>query len=52
MFVIEDEKIKITSQKEAAAFIKMVNDDIVKSELTGQEYDSSSKSLLEPVVSE
>lgn len=52
MFVIEDDKIKITSQKDAAAFIKMVNDDIVKSELTGQEYDSSSKSLLEPVASE
>lgn len=30
----------------------MVDDDIVKSELTGQEYDSSSKSLLEQVALE
>lgn len=49
MFIIEADRVKINSQKDAAAFIKMVNDDIVKSELTGQEYDSSSKLLLEPV---
>ena len=41
--------IVISSQKEAAAFIKMLNDDIVRSELTGKEYDSSSKMLLGPV---
>lgn len=48
MFKFEDDHIVIDSQKDAAAFIKMVNDDIVRSELTGQEYDSSAKSLLEP----
>ena len=48
MFKFEDDHIVIDSQKAAAAFIKMVNDDIVRSELTGQEYDSSAKSLLEP----
>lgn len=48
MFKFEDDHIVINSQKDAAAFIKMVNDDIVRSELTGQEYDSSSKSILEP----
>lgn len=48
MFKFEGDHIVIDSQKDAAAFIKMVNDDIVRSELTGQEYDSSSKSILEP----
>ena len=48
MFRFEADHIVISSQKDAAAFIKMVNDDIVRSELTGQEYDSSSKMLLEP----
>ncbi len=49
MFKYEDDHIVISSQKDAAAFIKMVNDDIVRSELTGQEYDSSSKMLLDPL---
>ncbi len=48
MFKFEENHILISSQKDAAAFIKMVNDDIVRSELTGQEYDSSSKMLLDP----
>lgn len=48
MFKFDEDHIVIASQKDAAAFIKMVNDDIVRSELTGQEYDSSSKSLLAP----
>lgn len=48
MFVFEDDHVVINSQKDAAAFIKMLNDDIVRSELTGQEYDSSSKLALEP----
>lgn len=48
MFLIEDNHITIKSQKDAVAFIKMVNDDYVRSDLTGQEYDSSSKLLLEP----
>ena len=52
MFKFEGDHIVIDSQKDAAAFIKMVNDDIVRSELTGQEYDSSSKSLLEQVALE
>lgn len=48
MFKFEEDRIVIDSQKDAAAFIKMLNDDIVRSELTGQEYDSFSKSILEP----
>ena len=48
MFKFEEDHIVIASQKDAAAFIKMLNDDIVRSELTGQEYDSSSKMLLGP----
>ena len=43
-----DDFIRIKSQKDADAFIKMLNDDIVRSELTGQEYDSNSKSILDP----
>lgn len=49
MFKFEEDHIVISSQKEAAAFIKMLNDDIVRSELTGKEYDSSSKMLLAPM---
>ncbi len=49
MFKIEDDQILISSQKEASAFIKMINDDYVRSELTGQEYDSSTKAVLEPL---
>ena len=48
MFKFEGNQIVINSQKDAAAFIKMLNDDIVRSELTGQEYDSSIKMPLEP----
>lgn len=51
MFKFEEDHIVISSQKEAAAFIKMLNDDIVRSELTGKEYDSSSKMLLGPMGS-
>lgn len=50
MFNVKDDRIEIHSQKDAAAFIKMLNDDIVRSDLTGQEYDSSSKSKLEPLL--
>ena len=46
---IEHNKICIRSQKDATAFVKMLNDDIVRSELTHQEYDSSSKQILAPL---
>lgn len=49
MLLFEKGKIVISSQEAAKNFLKMLNDDIVKSEITGQEYDSQSKSLLEPV---
>lgn len=49
MFKIEDNHIIISSQKDACAFLKMLNDDIVRSELTGTEYDSPSKTVMEPV---
>ena len=45
-FDYKDNKIVIKSQKAASAFIKMLNDDIVKSELTNQKYDSHSKEKL------
>lgn len=48
MFVFEDDHVVINSQKDVASFIKMLNDDIIRSELTGQEYDSHSKLALEP----
>lgn len=47
MFKFENDHIVISSQKIAAAFIKMLNDDILRSELTGKEYDSPSKSRLD-----
>ena len=47
MFKFKDDHIVISSQKDVDNFIKMVNDDIVRSDLTGNEYDSSSKVLLD-----
>lgn len=49
IFKIEESHIIISSQKDVAAFIKMINDDYVTSELTGQEYDSSSKQIVAPI---
>lgn len=43
---IEEDKIVIDTIKRANEFVKMLNDDIVKSELTDQEYDSPSKMPL------
>ena len=48
-FNFDNDKIHIKSQKEANEFVKMLNDDIARSELTGQEYDSPKKMLLEPI---
>ena len=48
-FVIEAEHIVLRNQKDAREFMKMLNDDIVRSELTNQEYDSSAKTILAPV---
>lgn len=48
-FIIENGKIHIKSQKDANEFIKMLNDNIVRSDLTDQEYDSTRKMLLEPL---
>lgn len=47
IFVFKDNQIIINSQKDVEMFIKMLNDDILKSELTGQDYDSPIKSALE-----
>lgn len=49
-FRFEDNKIVINSQKEVNEFIKMLNDDIVRSELTNSEYDSSNKQILPPLT--
>lgn len=51
-FEIENGKIKISNQKQAAEFLKMLNDSILKSELTDAEYDSSVKKELLPLTSE
>ena len=48
-FKFQDGKVVIRTQKEASEFIKMLNDDIVRSELTNQEYDSPSKQMLKPL---
>lgn len=45
-FTISGEQIIIKSEKNAAEFIKMLNDDIVRSELTNKEYDSVNKKML------
>lgn len=48
-FKIENDTIIIRTQKDAGELVKMLNDDIVRSELTDQEYDSPSKQILEPL---
>lgn len=48
-FQFKDKKIVINSQKDVNELIKMLNDDIVRSELTNREYDSSTKYILEPL---
>lgn len=48
-FEIKDDKIIITNQKQAIEFIKMLNDSILKSELTDAEYDSTAKTELKPL---
>ena len=48
-FEIKDEKIVVNNQKQAIEFIKMLNDSILKSELTDAEYDSTVKTELEPL---
>lgn len=48
-FSFTGNKIVIKSQKNALEFIKMLNDNIVRSDLTNQEYDSSIKERLAPV---
>ncbi len=45
---IENDKIVTDTEKDVNAFIKMLNDDIVRSDLTNVEYDSSAKKALEP----
>ena len=49
-FIIESDCIVIKNQKDAKEFLKMLNDDIVRSDLTNQEYDSSTKTMLDPVA--
>lgn len=49
IFEFKDDKIIVNSQKTVNEFVKMLNDDIVRSELTNTDYDSASKSLLDPI---
>lgn len=46
---IEDGKIVTKTEKDVNAFLKLLNDDYVKSELTEAEYDSTAKKMLDPV---
>lgn len=46
---IDNGKIKILNQKQAIEFIKMLNDSILRSELTDAEYDSTVKTELPPI---
>lgn len=48
-FRFENGKIVISSQKDVGELVKMLNDSIVKSELTGREYDSVNKNILPPL---
>lgn len=48
-FEIAEGRIQINNQKQATAFLKMLNDSILKSELTDAEYDSTVKIELEPI---
>lgn len=48
-FSFAGNKIVVKSQKDALEFIKMLNDNIVRSDLTNQEYDSSIKERLAPI---
>lgn len=43
---VENEKIVIKTQKDVVNLLKLLNDDILKSELTEEEYESSTKNLL------
>ena len=49
MIRIDNGEIQLGSEKDVNSFIKLLNDDIVRSELTETEYDSISKRELEPV---
>lgn len=46
---IDNGSIKIENKTDIKNFLKLLNDDIVKSELTDVEYDSVSKKTLEPM---
>ena len=46
---IQNGKIRISNQKQAIEFLKMLNDSILKSELTETEYDSAIKTELPPL---
>ena len=46
---IDNGKIKILNQKQAIEFIRMLNDSILRSELTDTEYDSIVKTELPPI---
>lgn len=48
-FKYDGDTIVIKTQKDVNDFIKMLNDDIVRSDLTDQEYDSPSKQILAPL---
>lgn len=47
MIVFEKGKIKTDTQKDVDNFLKMLNDDLLKSELTQIEYDSEAKTILD-----
>lgn len=48
--IVENDRICLETQKDVLEFLKMLNDSILKSELTDAEYDSTVKKELEPIT--
>jgi hypothetical protein len=48
-FSFENDQIVITTYKDVTELLKMMDDDILRSDLTGEEYDSSYKQILDPI---
>ncbi|MGE5606370.1 MAG: DUF4868 domain-containing protein, partial [Bacteroidota bacterium] len=48
-FKFENEQIVIATLKDVTELLKMMDDDILRSDLTGQEYNSTAKQILDPI---
>lgn len=45
--ISDDGKFEVNTQAKAALFLKIIDDDFVKSELTGKEYDAEKKNMID-----